>query len=50
MKSVPTKIMALVATIGIWSISNVDSGYHAVNDCMLIDGKTIDDVRVVNSK
>ncbi|HIF73650.1 MAG TPA: hypothetical protein EYQ33_01285 [Gammaproteobacteria bacterium] len=50
MKSLPTKIIALVAMIGIYSISNADSGYRAVNSCMLNDGKTIDDVRVVNSK
>jgi hypothetical protein len=50
MKSLSTKILTLVATIGVWSISNADSGYRAVNSCMLIDGKTIDDVRVVNSK
>ena len=42
--------MTLVATVGIWSISNADSGYRAVNSCILIDGKTIDDVRIVNSK
>ena len=50
MKSLPTKIMIFFATIGIWSISNADSGYRAVNSCMLNDGKTIDDVRVANSK
>jgi hypothetical protein len=50
MKSLPTKIIALVAMIGIYSISNADSGYRAVKSCMLNDGKTIDDVRVVNSK
>ena len=44
------KIMIFFATIGIWSISNADSGYRAVNSCMLNDGKTIDDVRVANSK
>jgi hypothetical protein len=50
MKSLLTKIMTLIATIGLWSISNADSGYRAVNSCILIDGKTIDDVRVANSK
>ena len=50
MKSLLTTIMTLVATAGIWSISNANSGYHAVNSCILIDGKTIDDVRIVNSK
>ena len=50
MKSLPTKIMIFFATIGIWSISNSDSGYRAVNSCMLNDGKTMDDVRVANSK
>ena len=50
MKSLPTKIMIFFATIGIWSISNGDSGYRAVNSCMLNDGKTMDDVRVANSK
>ena len=50
MKSLLTTIMTLVATAGIWSISNADSGYHAVNSCILIDGKTIDDMRIVNSK
>ena len=50
MKSLLTKIMTLIATIGLWSISNADSGYRAVNSCILIDGKTIDDVRIVNSK
>jgi hypothetical protein len=50
MKSLLTKIMTLIATIGLWSISNADSGYRSVNSCILIDGKTIDDVRVANSK
>ena len=50
MKSLSTKIMIFFATIGIWSISNADSGYRAVNSCMLNDGKTMDDVRVANSK
>ena len=50
MKSLLTTIVTLVATVGIWSISNADSGYRAVNSCILIDGKTIDDVRIVNSK
>ena len=50
MKSLLTTIVSLVATVGIWSISNADSGYRAVNSCILIDGKTIDDVRIVNSK
>ena len=50
MKSLSMKIMIFFATIGIWSISNADSGYRAVNSCMLNDGKTIDDVRVANSK
>jgi len=39
MKSLLTTIMTLVATAGIWSISNANSGYHAVNSCILIDGK-----------
>ena len=34
--------MTLVARVGIWSTSNADSGYRAVNSCILIDGKTID--------
>jgi hypothetical protein len=42
--------MTLVARVEIWSISNADSGYRALNSCILIDGKTIDDVRIVNSK
>ena len=50
MKSLPAKIMTLVAMIGICSISYADSGFRAVNSCMLNDGKTIDDVRVANSK
>jgi len=50
MKSLSTKIMIFFATIGIWSISIADSGYRAVNSCMLNEGKTIDDVRVANSK
>ena len=50
MKSLLTTIITFVAAVGIWSISNADSGYRAVNSCILIDGKTIDDVRIVNSK
>ena len=50
MKSLLTKIMTLVVTIGICSVTNANSGYRAVNSCILIDGKTIDDVRVANSK
>jgi len=42
--------MTLIALIGIWLISNADSVYRAMNGCMLNDGKTIDDVRLVNSK
>ena len=50
MKSIPVKIMALVATIGMWSTFNADSDYRVVHTCMLKDGKTMDDVRVANSK
>jgi hypothetical protein len=50
MKPILVKTMALSAFLGIWATANADSGYRAVNSCMLNDGKTIDDVRVVNSK
>ena len=50
MKSLLTTIITLVAAVGIWSITNADSEYRTVNSCILIDGKTIDDVRIVNSK
>ena len=36
--------------IGIYSISNADSGYRSVNSCMLNEGRTMDDIRVANSK
>lgn len=50
MKLLPKKIITLIAIIGIYSISNADSGYRSVNSCMLNEGKTMDDIRVANSK
>ena len=50
MKLLPTKIITLIAMIGIYSISNADYGYRSVNSCLLNDGKTMDDIRVANSK
>ena len=50
MKLFSVKIIAFIATIGIWSNFNADSDFRLVHTCMLKDGKTMDDVRVANSK
>ena len=50
MKSILVKIMALITMLGvIWATTNADD-YRVVHTCMLKDGKTMDDVRVANSK
>ena len=49
MKSILVKTMALIAMLGIWATANADD-YRAVHNCKLKEGKTMDDVRVANSK
>ena len=50
MKSILVKTMALITMLGIiWATANADD-YRMVSTCKLKEGKTMDDVRVANSK
>lgn len=49
MKPILVKTMALSAFLGIWATANADD-YRMVHACMIKEGKTMDDVRVANSK
>ena len=50
MKSILVKTMALITMLGIiWATANADD-YRMVVTCKLKEGKTMDDIRVANSK
>ena len=49
MKSILVKTMALITMLGIWATANADD-YRMVSTCKLKEGKTMDDIRVANSK
>ena len=50
MKSILVKALAICAAIGICAVASADTRIDEVFTCQLSEGKTMDDVREVNSR